>query len=113
MIKKFRLQLIISLVLLAATLIFLGVNYVPRTQASSKANKNLVANGAQNLSANVNLSLAYNNSDWIERHPSIFYNSSDWSERHPSTYYINSDWSERHPSTYYINSDWIERHPGY
>jgi hypothetical protein len=103
--KKFTLQLVISLALLAAVLIFLGVNYVPQIFASSQAQDNLVASGIQARPNYVD-----------EGYPRAIasrstYANSDWIERHPAAYYTNSDWIERHSIDIYANSDWIERHP--
>jgi hypothetical protein len=122
-------------VLLAAVLIFLGVNFVPRIYASSSTQRNVVIAGIQTRPDYLDESYPraildprnpqaiplsvkyYTGSDWIERHPSNYYINSDWIERHPVqptqqvNYLTGSDWIERHPSNYYSNSDWIERHP--
>ncbi len=107
----------------ALLLVFLGLYFVPRVLAGSKANTDnatrLAAAGAiQRLPANY-----YINSDWIERHPaasglitimgrsSNYFLNSDWIDRHPSNYYTGSDWIDRHLSNYYSGSDWIDRHP--
>jgi len=104
MTAKNAIKLVVAFGVLAAVLIFLGVNFVPITRATTSGKENLA--GAPSLIR----------SDWIERHPSNYFVNSDWSERHPLNYYANSDWIERHPSlvkvvNIYDNSDWIERHP--
>ncbi len=108
--NKIFLKFFVAFGLLAMLMIFLGVQYVPRTSALPSAEENTL-NTAK-----------YTGSDYIERHPSLVgkalnYAGSDWIERHPSVvvnpmYYAGSDWIERHPSNYYSNSDWFERHPG-
>jgi hypothetical protein len=116
-----------AFVALAALLIFLGVNYVPRIFASSSSQGNIdVAEKQTHLlhthytseqyQQRIALQLSYVKSDWIERHPSNYYSNSDWIERHPvsitqALFLAGADWIERHPSNYYSNSDWIERHP--
>jgi hypothetical protein len=129
MTKKGLIKFVVVFGLLATVLIFLGVNYVPLTSASSSSDGSAL-NAVKYAGSDYverHPSNYYSNSDWIERHPSsvadpAIYAGSDWIERHPSIvhgpeYYVGSDWIERHPtvvqgSEYYFGSDWIERHPG-
>jgi hypothetical protein len=112
--KKYTFQIMIALVILAAILIFLGVNFVPQIYASSSARNNTI------------VSERVVRPDYLDEHypraildsrisvattSNRFYTGSDWIERHPSNYYSKSDWIDRHPLNYYSNSDWIERHP--
>jgi hypothetical protein len=99
-----------AFVVLAAVLIFLGVNFVPRIFASSSVVGNNVVSGKQTRFDYIDerypraiaLQLSYVGSDWIERHPV---------QVAEQLSYVGSDWIERHPSNYFSNSDWIERHP--
>jgi hypothetical protein len=85
MLKKLPLELEVALVLLAATLIYMGVNYVPRTSASSTAQNDLVLAGKKNSINPVESQprldyvdhrcpraivgqLSYPNSDWVEHY---------------------------------------------
>jgi hypothetical protein len=108
--KKSSLKFVVAFGLLAIVLIYLGVNYVPRIDASSSSEANIVAAGKQTRPDYINerypraiaMQLTYTGSDWIERHPlavtqHLNYAGSDWIERHPSNYYSYSDWIERHP----------------
>jgi hypothetical protein len=103
--NKSILKFVVAFGLLAVVLIFLGVNYVPRINASvSGDGNNLAAENQTRLNyidelypRAIALQLPYAGSDWIERHPPIYYSNSDWIERHPPNYYGNSDWIERHP----------------
>jgi hypothetical protein len=117
----------IALGLLALILAFLGVNYVPRSSASTSTKANVVASIKYARSDYferhpVGITNFYSGSDWIERHPaaviaSSSYDNSDWFERHPQAQSLKlnlagSDYIERHPSDYYDNSDWLLRHSG-
>jgi len=112
--NKVLIKLVVASGVLAMLLIFLGVNYVPRTSA--------VTSGKENA---VNAAI-YAGSDYIERHPSVVarpvnYAGSDYFERHLTdprmNSYAGSDYFERHPSAVarpvnYAGSDYTERHPG-
>jgi len=116
-------KLMVAFGVTALLLVFLGLNFVPRTSAFFPVN-NRAANLARyagsdwierHPSAVVNSGI-YTSSDYIERHASNLYDNSDWIERHPSAAvnsvdYSGSDYFERHPSDLYDKSDWIERHP--
>ena len=100
---KVLFKVMIPLALLVV--VFLAVQVVSKTSASSPAN-------AITLRSLVG-------SDWIERHPgrlgSDYYAGSDWFERHQpvlkeASNLTGSDWIERHSSNPYDGSDWIERH---
>jgi hypothetical protein len=112
--KKSLLKFGAAFVLLAALLIFLGVNYVPRIFASSSPQRNIVIDINQSYVLHSHYynfqyqraivpQLRLAGSDWIERHPS---NYSQWIESRSSNYKIASDLIKPHPNTY---SDWIER----
>jgi len=96
MARKSLWKIVIAFGVLAAVLIVLGVNFVPRIFASPS---NAVNSSDSSLSVRSNytnesfqrsissqLSLA--GSDWIERHPALDTQAS---------YYAGSDWIERHP----------------
>jgi hypothetical protein len=83
-----------ALIVLAALLIFLGVNYVPRIFASSSPQRNT--------------EFTVNQSYILHSH---YHNSQYQRAIAPQLRLVGSDWIERHPSNYYVNSDWIERHP--
>jgi hypothetical protein len=85
MLKKLSLELEVALVLLAVTLIYMGVNYVPRASASSTAQNDLVLAGKKTSISPVESQprldyldhrcpraivgqLSYPNSDWVERY---------------------------------------------
>ncbi len=90
-----------AFVLLAALLIFLGVNFVPRIYASSSGQRNVVVAGNQTRP------------DYLdERYPrAILDPRIPQANTLSMNNFTGSDWIERHPSNYYRNSDWIERHP--
>ena len=93
--NKSLLKIGVAFVLLAFVLIFLGVNYVPRINASSSAEGNNVVAGKQTHLLHTH----YINSQFQRAiAPQLSYVKSDWIERHSSNYYSNSDWIERHPS---------------
>jgi hypothetical protein len=98
-----------AFVVLAAVLIFLGVNFVPRIYASSSAQRNVVIAGKQTRSDYVDESYPRAILDprilQSNTQSANYYTGSDWVERHPSSYLSNSDWVDRHPNTY---SDWID-----
>jgi hypothetical protein len=94
-----------AFVVLAALLIFLGVNYVPRIFASSSPQRNteFIVNQSYILHSH------YHNAHYQRANPSQI--RPDYlDERYPRAIvpqinFIGSDWIERHPNTY---SDWIE-----
>jgi hypothetical protein len=125
--NKSLLKFVVAFGLLSIILIFLGVNYVPRTSASSSVSDNIVS-GVSVTRANyidelypraIVPQLSYTGSDWLNHHPfdvtqKLSFTASDWLNHHPfdltqQLTYAGSDWIERHPSNYYSNSDWIER----
>jgi hypothetical protein len=115
MYNKSLIKILVGVGIVAAVLIFLGVNYVPRIFAySSGAGKDVVAGKQTRIDY---LDEQSPRAIYIDPRSSrsigspLYYARSDWIERHPSSYYLSSDWIERHPSNYYLRSDWIERHP--
>ena len=106
--KKFTLQVVLAIAVLAAVLIYLGVNLVPRIYASSSAPNNLVGAVQQSRAdylderyprsildpgnaGVITLAQPYTGADWIVRNPSYYYNS---------VFYIGADWIVRNPSYY-------------
>jgi|WetSurSiteA1Bulk_404760.scaffolds.fasta_scaffold02816_2 hypothetical protein len=127
--SKSFLKIIVAFGVLAALLIFLGVNYVPRISASSSTKANEVA-AAKLVRADyldeqfpraIVSQRSSTGSDFLNHHPyaltqPLISTGSDFLNHHPFAviqqfYYGGSDWIERHPSTYYSKSDYFERLP--
>jgi hypothetical protein len=94
-----------AFIVLAALLIFLGVNYVPRIFASSSPQRNteFTVNQSYILHSHYH-TVQYQRANLIQIRPDYL------DERYPRAIvpqinFIGSDWIERHPNTY---SDWIE-----
>jgi hypothetical protein len=102
--NKSLIKLGAAFVVLAALLIFLGVNYVPRIFASSSPQRNTEFTVNQSYI----LHSSYHNAQYLQTN--LFQIRADYlDERYPRAIvppinFIGSDWIERHPNTY---SDWI------
>jgi len=94
-----------AFVVLAAVLIYLGVNYVPRISASSSPQNNTVFDVNQSYILHSHYHDAQNQSaNSIKIRPD-YIDESYQRAIVPQNNSIGSEWVQRHPSTY---SDWIE-----
>jgi hypothetical protein len=132
--NKSFLKIIVAFGVLAALLIFLGVNYVPRISASTTTKANEVAAAKiaradyldEQFPRAIVSQRSSTGSDFLNHHPfavsqSLTYTGADFLNHHPFAVsqqlkYAGSDFFERHPSIaapylLYAGSDWIERHP--
>ena len=103
--KRSFIQFGVAIVVLAAVLIFLGVNYVPRIFASSSSQRNTVVDINQSYILH-----SHNNNAQYQPASAIQIRPDYLDERYPraifpANKFLGSDWIEGHPSTY---SAWLE-----